>query len=97
MANEPMDPDQVVEFELEDVEESMQRAKLSWVGRLFMDNPPSLKTIQKIVYGEWGCSGKVTVMEVELGLLQFLFEDERDKDWVLHRTPWQVKERILHL
>ncbi|CAI0444078.1 unnamed protein product [Linum tenue] len=80
---EPMDVDQIVEFELVDVEDSMRRAKLSLIGRLFMENPPSLKTIQKIVQGEWGCSGNVTVIEAELGVLQFLFDDERDKDWVL--------------
>ncbi|CAL1370630.1 unnamed protein product [Linum trigynum] len=63
MAGEPMDADQIVEFELDDVEDSMKRAKLSLVGRLFIDNPPSLKTIQKIVQGEWGCAGNVTVIE----------------------------------
>ncbi|CAL1370021.1 unnamed protein product [Linum trigynum] len=83
MLGEPMDADQIVEFELDDVENNMRRAKLSLIGRLFMDNPPSLKTIQKIVQGEWGCSSNVTVIEAELGLLQFLFNDERDKDWVL--------------
>ncbi|CAL1379462.1 unnamed protein product [Linum trigynum] len=36
-------------------------------------------------------------MEAELRLLQFLFEDEKDRDWVIHQTPWHIKDRILQL
>ncbi|CAL1353776.1 unnamed protein product [Linum trigynum] len=47
---EPMDADQIVKFELEDVEESKWREKLSLTGRLFLENPPSLKTIRWIEF-----------------------------------------------
>ncbi|CAL1399287.1 unnamed protein product [Linum trigynum] len=89
--------DQVVEFTMEDVAAGVQWAKMSLLGRLFMDNPPSLAVISKIVNGEWNCAVEVRVLAAERGLLQFFFADEADLDWVLKRSPWTVKERVLQL
>ncbi|CAL1375701.1 unnamed protein product [Linum trigynum] len=89
--------DQVVEFTMEDVAAGVQWAKMSLLGRLFMDNPPSLAVISKIVNGEWNCAVEVRVLAAERGLLQFFFADEADRDWVLKRSPWTVKERVLQL
>ncbi|CAL1372282.1 unnamed protein product [Linum trigynum] len=89
--------DQIVEFQTEDVAASMQRAKQSLLGRLFLDNRPSLSVIQKIVKGAWNCSKKITVLEAEYGLLQFMFDDASEMEWVLQRTPWPVRDRVLHL
>ncbi|CAL1368301.1 unnamed protein product [Linum trigynum] len=86
---------QVVEFTMEDVASGMQGVKLSLLGRLFIENPPSLAVIHKIVTGAWNC--KVQVMEAEMGLLQFFFYNEADRDWVLQRSPWPVRDRVLHL
>ncbi|CAL1393275.1 unnamed protein product [Linum trigynum] len=45
--------DQVVEFSAKDTASGMQWAKLSLLGRLFMENPPILYVIGKIVNGAW--------------------------------------------
>ncbi|CAL1353321.1 unnamed protein product [Linum trigynum] len=97
MADACICQDQVVEFSTEDVAVSMQRAKMSLLGRLFIENRPSLSVIHKIVTNAWECRKKVQVLEAEMGLLQFLFDDAEDMEWVLKRTPWPVKDRVLHL
>ncbi|CAL1383219.1 unnamed protein product [Linum trigynum] len=97
MAEQNICQDQIVEFSTDDVAVSMQRAKMSLLGRLFIENRPSLAVIHKIVTGAWECRKKVQVMEAEMGLLQFLFDDTEDMEWVLKRTPWPVKDRVLHL
>ncbi|CAI0558552.1 unnamed protein product [Linum tenue] len=97
MAEQNICQDQIVEFFTEDVVVSMQRAKMSLLGRLFIENRPSLSVIHKIVTSAWECRKKVQVMEAEMGLLQFLFDDTEDMEWVLKRTPWPVKDRVLHL
>ncbi|CAL1353570.1 unnamed protein product [Linum trigynum] len=61
--------DQVVEFSMDDVATGVQWAKMSLLGRLFMENPPSLAVISKIVNGEWNCAVEVRVLEAEMGLL----------------------------
>ncbi|CAL1368097.1 unnamed protein product [Linum trigynum] len=48
--------DQVEEFSMNDVATGVQWVKMSLLGRLFMDNPPSLAVISKIVNGEWNCA-----------------------------------------
>ncbi|CAL1377578.1 unnamed protein product [Linum trigynum] len=95
MVDHLMDLVQVVEFEMEDVAASMERAMLSLLGKLFTENPPRLTTIQRIFKGMWNC--KVMVLEAKQGLLQFLFEDAKAMDWVVQQTPWPVKERVLQL
>ncbi|CAI0395062.1 unnamed protein product, partial [Linum tenue] len=52
------DNDQIVEFEDDDVEESMARTRLSLIGRLFMDNMPT-PLLQRIVNNLWRCSAPV--------------------------------------
>ncbi|CAL1389650.1 unnamed protein product [Linum trigynum] len=97
MADSSICQDQIVEFSTEDVAVSMQRAKMSLLGRLFIENRPSLSVIHKIVTNAWECRKKVQVLEAEMGLLQFLFDDAEDMEWVLKRTPWPVKDRVLQL
>ncbi|CAL1379674.1 unnamed protein product [Linum trigynum] len=92
-----VDADQVVEFAVEDVESRMKWVRLSLLGRLFMESPPSLSLIQKIVNGAWECALKVKVLEAEMGLLQFFFGSKSDINRVLQRTPWPVKDHVLHL
>ncbi|CAL1405523.1 unnamed protein product [Linum trigynum] len=58
---------------------SMARTGLNLIGRLFMDNMP-IPLLQRIVNNLWRCSAPVAVLEADLGLLQFLFKDESDRD-----------------
>ncbi|CAL1354184.1 unnamed protein product [Linum trigynum] len=97
MADSSICQDQIVEFSTKDVAVSMQRAKMSLLGRLFIENRPSLSIIHKIVTNAWECRKKVQVLEAEMGLLQFLFDDAEDMEWVLKRTPWPVKDQVLQL
>ncbi|CAL1408236.1 unnamed protein product [Linum trigynum] len=90
------DNDQIVEFEDEDVEESMARSRLSLIGRLFMENMP-IPLLQRIVNNLWRCNSPVVVLEADMGLLQFLFADESDRERVLLRAPWIIKDHILML
>ncbi|CAL1405997.1 unnamed protein product [Linum trigynum] len=67
---------------------------MSLMGRLFIENRPSLLVIQKIVTNAWERRKKVQVLEAEMGLLQFLFDDAEDMEWVLKCMPWPVKDRV---
>ncbi|CAL1353439.1 unnamed protein product [Linum trigynum] len=87
----------VVESAIEDIESVMKWAHLSLLGRLFMDNPLSLTLLQKIVNGAWECAPKVKVLEAEMGLIKFFFGSEGYMNWVLQRSPWPIKDHVLHL
>ncbi|CAL1380617.1 unnamed protein product [Linum trigynum] len=93
----PVHEDQIVDFPTEDVDTCMRRAKSSLLGRLFMESRSSLSVILQIVQGAWTCSKNVAIMEAEGRLLQVLFDEEEDLQWVLQRTPWPVKDRVLQL
>ncbi|CAL1379681.1 unnamed protein product [Linum trigynum] len=90
------DNDQIVEFEDDEVEESMARTRLSLIGRLFMDNMPT-PLLQRIVNNLWRCSALVAVLEADMGLFQFLFKDKNDLNRVLQRAPWIIKDHVLML
>ncbi|CAL1395637.1 unnamed protein product [Linum trigynum] len=57
MAEPNICQDQIVEFSTEDVAVSMPRAKMSLLGRLFIENRPSLSVMHKIVTNAWECRG----------------------------------------
>ncbi|CAL1354318.1 unnamed protein product [Linum trigynum] len=90
------DNDQVLVFDDEDVEESMACTRLSLIGRLFMDNMP-VALLQRIVNNLWRCRSPVAVLEADMGLLQFLFNDEAYRDRVLQKAPWIIKDHVLML
>ncbi|CAL1406434.1 unnamed protein product [Linum trigynum] len=94
---DPMDVDQVVIFDDDDVEESLERVRLSLLGRFFSEATPNRVVFQRIINGLWRCQAPVTVLEADRGLLQFLFSDAGDKERILLRSPWIIKDHVLHL
>ncbi|CAL1401955.1 unnamed protein product [Linum trigynum] len=66
---DPMDIDQIVAFNDEDVGIDPAQVQISMVGRLFSPRPLTRATMERVANGMWGTSAQsITIHEADRGL-----------------------------
>ncbi|CAL1388820.1 unnamed protein product [Linum trigynum] len=94
---DPMDIDEVVDFEDSDVDIGPVQAQISLVGRLFALRPLFRLTMDSVANGMWGTpTCPIIVHEAENGMWRFIVVDDQVRERIVRRCPWTVKGFVLH-
>ncbi|CAL1378533.1 unnamed protein product [Linum trigynum] len=89
--------DQVVEFSLVEVQSDRACAAKMLIGRVFSEERLTVVELRSAINNPWQGHGRIKVREVSYGLYEFTLPSKAAKNWVLQRTPWVLKDKILHL
>ncbi|CAI0470008.1 unnamed protein product [Linum tenue] len=89
--------DQVVEFTLTEIQANRASKSRMLLGRVFSEDRLTLTELREATNNPWQGQGRIRVREAAHGLYEFVLPTEAAKNWVLQRTPWVIKDRILHL
>ncbi|CAL1405705.1 unnamed protein product [Linum trigynum] len=89
--------DQLVQFSLEEVQSTEFRSSRMPLGRLFTDSPINPIEVREAVNYHCQEKNQIKVLIAKHGLLEFVLPTKESKNWVLKRTPWIIKDNILHL
>ncbi|RYR16647.1 hypothetical protein Ahy_B04g073681 [Arachis hypogaea] len=88
---------EVLRFEDEDIQESIEKCKRSLIGKLLADRKFSSGTLEAALYAIWRQLEGFRVMDHGKNLFQFFFSSEVDMLRVEKGGPWSFKNYILHL
>ncbi|CAL1401873.1 unnamed protein product [Linum trigynum] len=88
---------QVVEFTLEEVQSVKFRTSRTLLGRLFSETNFTPSELREGLVETWRVQGNLRVSVTKYGLFEIVLPSEETRIWILKRTPWIVKDRILHL
>ncbi|CAL1390019.1 unnamed protein product [Linum trigynum] len=89
--------DRVVEFSMAEVQPERVRWTKMLLGRVFSEDRLTVAELREAVNNPWQGQGRIKVREVAHELYEFTLPTEAAKKWALQRTPWVIKDRILHL
>ncbi|KAK6158791.1 hypothetical protein DH2020_006105 [Rehmannia glutinosa] len=70
--------------------------KLSFclVGKLYLDKPWKPFYLIEVMKKSWRPKGQVEGREWGKGLILFRFENEEDRNWVIHNQPWHYENGL---
>ncbi|CAL1353556.1 unnamed protein product [Linum trigynum] len=89
--------DQVVEFSLAEVQSVKFRTSRTLLGRLFSETKFTPSELREGLIEAWRVQGNFRVSVTKYGLFEIVLPSDETRVWILKRTPWIVKDRILHL
>ncbi|CAL1406961.1 unnamed protein product [Linum trigynum] len=89
--------DQVIEFSLAEVQSVKFRTSRTLLGRLFSTTNFTPSELREGLIEAWRVQGSLRFSVTKYGLFEIVLPSDETRVWVLKRTPWIVKDRILHL
>ncbi|CAL1395836.1 unnamed protein product [Linum trigynum] len=89
--------DQIVEFSLDEVQSVKFRTSRTLLGRVFSENKFTPSELREGLIEAWRVQGNLRVSATKYGLFEIVLPSEETSVWILKRSPWIVKDRILHL
>ncbi|CAL1380272.1 unnamed protein product [Linum trigynum] len=89
--------DQVVEFSLDEVQSVKFRTSRTLLGRLFSESAFTAGELKEGLLDTWRVQGNLRVSMTKFGLFEIILPNDEMRVWLLKRSPWIVKDRILHL
>ncbi|CAL1401184.1 unnamed protein product [Linum trigynum] len=89
--------DQVVEFSLDEVQSMKFRTSRTLLGRLFSETTFTASELREGLLETWRVQGNLRVLATKFGLFEIILPSDEMRVWLLKRSPWIVKDRILHL
>ncbi|KAJ1388771.1 Zinc knuckle CX2CX4HX4C [Sesbania bispinosa] len=95
MSHNPSPP--IVVFTEEDISDGISLCSKSLVGRLLMEKPVHVNSLQNALAGIWCYPKGLIVVEVESKTFQFFFDSESDMERILRGSPWIFRNSWLCL
>ncbi|CAL1411320.1 unnamed protein product [Linum trigynum] len=89
--------DQVVKFNLDEVQSPKFRASRTLLGRIFTGNQLTNTELRDELSDAWQMRGHLRVLRTKHGLIEIVLPSEESKIWVLKRTPWVIKDKLINL